>query len=199
MCIALNKDRRRDFECADVDLYERNRSSGGNRASRTGRERDVTGGEAASAGLTPQGTGCRSPFAHLTVWTSTWMLAGAAVTTTLSWVYATTSWAVKVTAGGNEIIEEAAEVTKHLVFRASEVGDRAMSAYAKFIERMIDQTGDAATVLLVIATAVIAKTFVYESWHWCERRRERCVLPWWRTPAEPVTTEVAAATQDVAR
>ena len=71
VCLALNKDRRHYYPCPAVDQYERrNRSSEGSR-SEGSRGRADTGGEAASAGRTPQGTACRTPFAHLTVWSGT--------------------------------------------------------------------------------------------------------------------------------
>ena len=90
------------------------------------------------------------------------MVAGVAATTALSWIYATTTWAETVTTSGAEVIEEAAEVAKQLVTRASWVGERTMSAYGNFLERMIEQTGDAACLLIAIVTAVIAETLVYE-------------------------------------
>ena len=149
--------------------------------------------------LTPEGAGCPDPFAHLTVWTGTWMLIGAAVTSGLSWVYAATTWAVAVTTGGTEIIEEVTAATKQLVFQASSVGDRTINASGQFLVRIINQSGGAVAMLIVITTAIVAKTLVYEFWYKREARARGCVLPWWRTPEEATATAAVAAAPDTAQ
>ena len=88
------------------------------------------------------------------------LLAGVAATTTLSWIYATTTWAVTVTASGAEVIEEVAEAMKQLVSRAGWVGEQTLDTYGKFLDKVITQTGDVVCWLIIVLAAVVGKTIV---------------------------------------
>ena len=90
------------------------------------------------------------------------MVAGVAATTTLSWIYATTTWAVTVTASGAEVIEEVAAAVKQLVSRAGWVGEQTLDTDGKFLDKVITQTGDVMCWLIVILAAVVGKTAVYD-------------------------------------
>ena len=77
-----------------------------------------------------------------------------------------------------------------------------MSAYGKFLEKMIAQTGEAGCWLIIILAAVIGKTIVY---HYCWRPGPGTppyVLPWWRIDegtAEPERSTAAPGAADSAR
>ena len=213
VCIAMNKDRKRLYARSEVDAYDESRrsrsgSSGSDRGtaraqSRAGCGRGATDGEDAAAGLTPEGTSCRTPFAHFpAIWSGAWVLAGIATTTTISWVYTTTCWAVSVTTRGTEVIdevavamkqsinrtvsvtaswleviEEVAEAIKRLVYRAGWVGERTFDMYGKFLDKVITQAGDVVCYLITIVAAVIGTSIICD---YCRRRGPDdgpCVLP----------------------
>ena len=118
------------------------------------------------------------------------MMAGIATTTTLSWVYASTTWAVAVGTGGAEVIMEVASAAKQLVNRASWVGEQVLDTYGELFDKVMRQAGDIACFLMVILAAVFAKQVIYDFW---KGRADNgpLVLPWWGLPTAPRVVKAA--------
>ena len=179
-----------------MDAYDRSKKGCGSRdglgrgaaraLSRASAGRGSTTGEDASAGLTPEGTSCRTPFAHFpALYHGAWALAGVAAAGLASWIYATVCWTASAATRGTEVIdkmveaakqsisrtitvtsvwadvvEDLAEVVKRLILRGGWIGERVFDILAKVIDRVFTQAGDVACYLIVVVAAVIGTSII---------------------------------------
>ena len=85
------------------------------------------------------------------------MLVGVPATSTLSWVYATTTWAVALVDGGTQVIGEVGAAVGGLVRQIRQSRDRLVLSAKTQVDRVVIRTGD--LVCYAIALLVVVVTF----------------------------------------